>query len=189
MKRFKKIIRYTLLTLLILLCSGIIFRGFFYRQLFSYKSIGQRITYVATDKELLAFIDKETITFKPDNVKDIIEMSLKLTSARLEFIEAKNDIDPNKLIRTAHAHCIGYSAFFTTICNYLLYKYGFSTQWVSKPIIGKIYFCGINIHQFTNTAFFKDHDFNSIENMQTGEKYYTDPTLNDYFYIDYVTGK
>jgi hypothetical protein len=184
-----KIFKRTLLTILVLLFLGLLFRGWLYRQCFSYKTIGLRTEYSATNKVLTDYIDAKTIDCKPTNIKDIIKLSLKLTSDCLNFKEAKNDNDPNLLIKSQNAHCIGYSAFFSTTCNYLLSKYGFAKNWTSKPLIGQIYFFGINIHRFFNSAFYKDHDFNSIENNLTGEKYVVDPTINDYLNINLVTEK
>ena len=184
-----KFLKRTLLTILVLLLCGLLFRGWLYRQFFSYKTIGHRTEYNATDKQLLDYIDEKTKDDKPTDINDIIKISLRLTSDCLNFREAKNDNDPNKLIKSKNAHCIGYSAFFSTTCNYLLTKYGYSDSWTSKPLIGQIYFCGTNVHSYFNSAFFKDHDFNSIENKQTGEKYFVDPTVNDYFCINLVTEK
>ena len=35
--------------------------------------------------------------------------------------------------------------------------------------------------------FFKDHDFVTIENKETGEIFAVDPSVNDYLFIDFVT--
>lgn len=185
MKRFLK---WILVVVGVVLLCGVVFRGFIYRQLFHYQPIGQRTIYNATRPELIRFIDDATSSFKPEGVEHIVEKSLALTSERLQFRAARNDNDPDKLIRTTQAHCVGYSAFFSAVCNYLLEKYGYSESWSSKPLIGQIYVGQINIHQFASSSFFRDHDFNVIENHHTGERYYVDPTLRDYFYIDYVTG-
>jgi hypothetical protein len=164
-----------------------IFQKSLYKHLFSYKSIGHRTTYIATDIELTKYINNKTIYFKPAGINEIIKMSLQLTSDQLKFRVAKNENDPNILIKTKRAHCIGYSAFFSATCNYLLNKFGFAENWTSEPLIGQIYFCGTNVHQYFKSSFFKDHDFNSITNRKTGEKYFVDPTVNDYFFVDYVT--
>jgi hypothetical protein len=189
MKRINKFLKWTSITFFVLLLFGLLFRGSLYRLFFNYQIIGHRTTYVATNKELTDYIDNKTVSFKPSNINDIIEISLRLTSNRLTFREAKNDSDPNQLIRTKYAHCVGYSAFFSATCNYLLNKFGFADNWISEPLIGQINFCGTNIHQFFKSSFFKDHDFNRIINKKTGEVYFVDPTINDYLFIDYVKVK
>ncbi|UAY53502.1 hypothetical protein [Ferruginibacter albus] len=188
MKRWFKFLKWFSLSILFLLVCGLIFRGFLYRHFFFYKTISQRSTYSVSDKKLISYIDSASITFKPESIKDIIDFSLKLTAEKLQFKEAKNENDPNKLITSNNAHCVGYAAFFSAICNYLLQKFNFNEDWHSIPLVGQIYFCGINIHPFIHSSFYKDHDFDVIENKKTGEKYYTDPTINDYLKINYVTG-
>jgi hypothetical protein len=184
-----KILKVSLFVAISLISVAFLFRGFLYRQLVNYKSIEQRKTYAASNKALTDYIQEETTAFKPGNIKEIIKLSLKLTSQRLSYRKANNNIDPNNLIISKNAHCIGYSAFFTSTCNLLLRKYGLADKWNSRQLVGHIYFCGINIHTIFKSPFFKDHDFNIIENSETGEKYFVDPTLNDFLKINFVTSK
>lgn len=187
MKLIKKFLKWTAIIFCIVLFCGLVFRGSIYRLLFSYKVIGHRTTCIATNKELIDYIDSKTVAFKPNNIREIIKFSLQLTSDKLNFKQAKSNNNPNRLIRTKNVHCIGYPAFFSTTCNYLSDKFGFVDSWSSEPLIGQVYFYGINIHPFFNSSFFEDHDFNSIKNKETGEIYFVDPTVNDCFRIDYVT--
>lgn len=94
MKTFKRI----LWAILILTIVGFLFRGWIYRHVITYKSIGQRINYSATNNKLIDFIEKGANKNNDINVKDIIEQSLSLTSQQLNFTTCKNDNDPNKLI-------------------------------------------------------------------------------------------
>ena len=66
-------------------------------------------------------------------------------------------------------------------------KYNLDDTWTAKPQIGQLYLLGTNIHQYFNHPFLKDHDFVAIENKQTGQILAVDPTVNDYFYIDFIT--
>ncbi len=95
--------------------------------------------------------------------------------------------DPNKLIYSKAAHCVGYSTFFATTCNYLFKKYNLDKNWEAKHQIAQLYLFKTNVHQFFDTPFLKDHDIVIIENQKTGELFAVDPTLNDYFYIDYIS--
>jgi hypothetical protein len=156
-----KFIKRTLLTILIITTVGLLFRGWFYRHLVTYKSIGLRTNYLATDKKLTDYIDAN--------------------------IDKQTDIDPNKLIYSKTAHCVGYASFFATTCNYLFKKYNLSDNWTAKPQIGQLYFLGTNIHKYFKSSFFKDHDFVTIENKTTGKIYAVDPTLNDYLFIDFIS--
>jgi hypothetical protein len=170
----------------ILITAGILFRGWFYRQSVTYKSIGLRTNFSAKDKKLITYIEDSMDNKIDPTIEQIIELGLSLTSNRLNYTANKNDIDPNKLISSNTAHCVGYATFFATTCNYLLQKHHLSDRWSAKPQIGQIYFLGTNIHNYFNSPFFKDHDFVTIENKTTGEILAVDPTVNDYLFIDFI---
>lgn len=175
------------IVLLILTVVGIIFRGWFYRNLVHYKSVELRINYSITNNILTDYIEANTDEQTAPDIKQIIKHGLSITSKQLNFTDNKNDIDPNKLITSKTAHCVGYAVFFATTCNYLLNKYNLSDTWIAKPQVGQLYFLGTNINKYLNSPFFKDHDFVTIENKVTGEIYAVDPTLNDYLCIDFIT--
>lgn len=185
MKSIKRI----LLSFLILTTVVILFRGMFYRHFVTYKSVGLRTNYSAIDRKLTDFIDANTGKLTDYDVMQIIKHALSMTSNHLNFTTEKNEVDPNKLINSRKAHCVGYATFFSTISNYLFRKYNLQNTWKAKPQIGQLYFLGTNIHKIFNSTFFKDHDFVTIENIKTGEIIAVDPTLNDYLHIDFVTYK
>lgn len=182
-----KIIKRILLTLLVLTTVGILFRGWFYRHLVTYKSVGHRTNYSATDNKLVDYINVNTEEQTDPEIEQIIKLGLSITSDQLNFTANKNDTDPNKLMTSKTAHCVGYASFFATTCNHLLDKYNLADTWTAKPQIGQLYFLGTNIHKYFNSSFFKDHDFVTIENKTTGELYAVDPTVNDYLCIDFIT--
>jgi len=182
-----KFVKRTILIILILTVVGFLFRGWFYRHLVTYKSVGTRINYAATDYKFIAYIDASAENQTSPDIEQIIKLGLSITSKQLNFTNDKNDIDPNKLINSKTAHCVGYAAFFAATCNYLLDKYHLTDTWSAKPQIGQLYFLGTNIHKYFKSLFFKDHDFVTIENKKTGKVFAVDPTINDYFCIDFVT--
>ena len=182
-----KFIKRTLLIILILTTVGFLFRGWFYRHLVTYKSIGLRTNYSAKNKILTHYIDENSYKQTDHEIKQIIKLGLSITSSQFNFTADKNDTDPNKLITSKTAHCVGYATFFATTCNYLLDKYKLSDTWIAKPQVGELFFLGTNIHKYFNSTFFKDHDFVTIENKTTGEIVAVDPTVNDYLDIDFIT--
>ena len=182
-----KIIKRILLTILILTTVGILFRGWFYRHLITYKSVGHRTNYSATDNKLVDLINASANRQTDPDIEQIIKLGLSITSRQLNFTTNKNDTDPNKLITSKTAHCVGYASFFETTCNHLLKKYSLSDTWIAKPQIGQLYFLGTNIHKYFKSSLFKDHDFVTIENKTTGEIFAVDPTVNDYLLIDFIT--
>ena len=182
-----KIIKRTFIIILILTTVALLFRGRFYRYLVTYKSVGLRSSYLATEKKLTDYIDANTDELTDPDIEQIVKLGLSITSRQLAFTANKNDIDPNKLITSKTAHCVGYAAFFATTCNYLLKRYNLADRWIAKPQIGQLYFLGTNIHKYFKSAFFKDHDFVTIENKATGEIFAVDPTVNDYLFIEFIT--
>jgi len=187
-----KFIKRTLLIILIISTVGLLFRGWFYRHLVTYKSVKIRTNYLATNIKLTDYIDANTDNQTDPDIKQIIKLGLSITSRKLNFTVDKNYTDPNKLIISKTAHCVGYASFFATTCNYLLEKYNLSDTWTAKPQVGQLNFLGKNIHIyltkfFIDTNFIKDHDFVTIENKKTGEILAVDPTVNDYLRIDFIT--
>jgi len=182
-----KILKHIILIVIILTALGLLCRGWLYRHLVRYKSVGQRTCYLVTDKNLIDYIETSSCDLKKPFIKDIIELGLSITSQKINFSASKNDNDPNKLIKSETAHCVGYASFYATICNSLLKKYNLANKWTAKRQIGQLYFLGKNIHKYFNSSFFKDHDFVTIENNVTGEIFAVDPVVNDYLHIDFIT--
>ena len=184
-----KIFKYIFLTIIILIISAYISRGWVYRQFVTYKTVGERITYLATDKKLVDCIEKDVRNKKDLNNIEIIKLSLSITSKQLKFTTSKCDYNPNKLINSKKTNCMGYAAFYVTTCNYLLKKFNLADSWIAKQQIGQLYLLGNNVHKYTNNQFFKDHDFATIENKSTGEIIAVDPTINDYLNINLINYK
>ena len=153
----------------------------------TYKSVGLRPNYLAKDKNLIDYIEANTNEQTDPDIKQIVKLSLSITSKQLNFTFNNNDKDPNKLITSKTAHCIGYASFFATTCNYLLKKNNLDNRWTAKTQKGHLNFFGEDIHPYFTAPFLKDHDFVLIENKKTGEILAVDPTANDYLYIDFIT--
>jgi len=162
-------------------------RGFLFRELFSYKSRGERTNYWATDSKLIELIEKNIDKETEYEVPEIVQLTLSITSNHLAFTSGKNHKDPNNLVSSNTAHCVGYASFFATTCNYLLKKYNLNENWIAKPQIGQLYLFNTNIHEYFDASFFKDHDFVLVTNKESAEVISIDPSIHDYFLIDKVT--
>lgn len=182
-----KFTKRSFLSILILVTILCILRGWLYRNIVTYKSIGQRQVYLPRDKKLISSFEANVDDNKKIDIKGIIEFGLSSTAKHLHYSVNPKTNDPNKLIYTKTAHCVGYSSFFATTCNYLLKKYNLDKDWKAKPQIAQLFIFKTNIHQFFSSSFFKDHDIVLIENQSTGETFAVDPTMNDYLYIDYIS--
>ena len=181
-----KILKYILLFLLLMAIGACMCRGWLFRHAVVYRAVGLRANYAARDSSLIHYIDSNvSLTATPD-VAEIVEQAEILTSRRLEFTFGRNENDPNRLIHTPTANCIGYAAFFAGTCNYLLQKYHLS-EWLAQPRVGQLFLFDKNMHHYINDPFFKDHDFATVENMLTGDVLAVDPTVHDYLLIDGVS--
>ena len=181
-----KFIQRIILIILMLTTFGLVFRGWLYLHLVLYQSVGVRTNYMATDDKLINYIETSADEQPDLDIAQIIQLGLSITSKQLNFTATRNDIDPNKLVSSKAAHCVGYAAFFATTCNYLLEKYHLADRWNAQPQIGHLYFLGVNVHKYCSSSFFKDHDFVTIENRTTGEILAVDPTVNDYLDIGLI---
>jgi hypothetical protein len=185
MKTFKRII----LSVLLLIVVGFLFRGWFYYHFVSYRSIGERNQYSILNKDLTGYIESGIDRYTKPDIHQIVKLSLVLTSSHLNFTASKHHIDPNNLMKSGTAHCVGYANFFTTTCNYLILKNNLAHKWKATSHKGQLYLFDINLHNFLESPFLKDHDFVTIENKISGEVIAVDPSLNDYFHIDYINFK
>ncbi|MFT3793194.1 hypothetical protein [Flavobacterium sp.] len=167
-----------------LLLSVFICRGWLYRQLIDYRTIGQRNP-VAAGAGLQKMIDERAET-QTNDIDQIVSLSLSITAEHLHFSTAKCGTDPNALVQSKAAHCVGYAAFFTSCCNQLIHKNGLQGKWIAEHQKGQLYVLGFNIHRLSPSAFWKDHDFVLVKNQQTREVIAIDPTVDDYLMVDRV---
>lgn len=181
MKRFLKIIAILFLVL-------ILFRGIIYRSFVKYYEIGERIEIKITSKTLIKKI-KGASANKTMNSKVITEISNSITIEELSFTSRKTSNNPNELIDTKLANCIGYSAMFNSIANYLIDKNNLNGQVEVNHKIGQLDLLGINLNQIFNSPFFKNHDYNEIIDLNTGEHFFVDPSVSDYLGINKISSK
>lgn len=155
----------------------IVFRNFLFNYFFSYQVINERKNFK---------LEKSVSSEKSNNIEEIIHHQLNKTSSLLNFTFDKCDNEPNRLLKSKKANCIGYSAFLTASVNNELYFKGLNNEWIAKHKVGEIYFLRYNIHTLFKSKFFKDHDFVMLENKKTNETIAVDPVLHDYFRIDSI---
>lgn len=170
----------------ILLLVSICFRGFIFRTLFKYDDIGTRAEIELTDRIIIEHI--ETVSSDRNiDLNTIAEIATEITSNFLDFSTNKTSNNPNKLNNTGLANCIGYSALFNSIANYLIREHNLQDEIKSTHRIGQLYLFGINLHQFTKNPFYSDHDFNELINIKSTRTISIDPSVSDYFYINSVS--
>ncbi len=159
-----------------------------FRLLISYQPLDSRPPIHLTDFNLKRILDQKT-EGRDLNIDDIVELASELTTSHLSFTPDKASANPNELVTTKKANCVGYAAMFNSIASYLIKKEELQEQYSVQNKVGKLYILGFDLHQFSNTPFFKDHDFNLITNSTTGEKYGIDTSVSDYLGVDYIRVK
>lgn len=163
----------------------LLFRGSVYRSLINYRSIGQREAIIITNKELIKAIDIQAID-RDINLRTIAQIANDITCDQLSFTIGKASGNPNELVKSQQANCIGYAAMFSSIADYLVKANNLEKESAVTHEIGKLDLLGIDVHQFFNSSFFKDHDFNILRNLRTKETLAIDPSLSDYLKISSV---
>ena len=181
MKKALKIIGVSILIL-------ILFRGIIFRLVIKYNEIGSRPEIEITNSNLIEEIESNSENREID-LKEILEIADKITKEELKFTTNQASNNPNELMYTNQANCVGYSAMFNSITNYLIRKNKLQDEIEAEHKIGQLELFGINLHQFFESPFFRDHDFNEITNKKTGEKIFIDPSVSDYLRIKRVAKK
>lgn len=181
-----QILKRITLIIIILVTVAVVFRGCIFRHMVTYKSFGIREEYTITDPTFKNLVDGHVANQDLMDITDVINSSLSLTSKQLHFTASNNELDPNQLVTSRTAHCVGYTNFFATVCNSIIQKQNLSDEWKATARIGHLYLFGTDIHVYFKTSFFKDHDFVTLENKTSGEVLAVDPTLHDYSCIRLV---
>lgn len=167
---------YFLLFLFLLFLS----RHWMFEKTVSFHPISEQSTFQVTDDSFHQYL---TNTKTENEIEKAILEALDLTAVRLSFASQKTEVDPNLSFHGKRAHCVGYAAFFATACNFLLEKNGLADKWQAKHVRGKISFLGIDLHQFSDSPFFHDHDFNVVEKTESGERFIVDASVWDVLWV------
>jgi len=175
MKKALKIIGISLFLLFL-------FRGFGYRKIIHYSPIEERKITLLTNKKIITLLKSE-VKNKELNLQEIACITTKITSNHLTFTFQKATTNPNKITEKGKANCIGYAAFFSAIANHLIKEAKLQDRYQVKHLVGKINFLGVDLHQLFTNAFYKNHDYNVIEDKVTKKALLVDPSLDDYFYL------
>ena len=128
----------TLKVIGVLIILMILLRGFIYRMTVEYEKIGERPAIEIEDDKLIQMIDSISRD-KEIDLNEIVEISSLITRKNLRFTFDNADEDPNKLIHTRKGNCVGYSAMFNSIADYLLHSFELHTmyEWKIKNWIQK----------------------------------------------------
>ncbi len=186
-KKTKNRIRNIFVVLIVLCAALFFFRGGIYRSVVSYKDDGGRKNYKVKDRNLSVFIEENIPNGQGKDIESIIDLSQKITDQALDFSLDIKENDPNKTVLLKRANCVGYASFTAATGNYLINKYNLSEVWEARPVKGKLYLLGNDMHKKTKNKNFKDHDFVIFTNKISKKEICVDPTLFARFGIDRIS--
>lgn len=130
MKQTLKIIAISIVILLL-------FRGCIYRWLISYTKIGTRPEIKVNNRKLIDKIEAKSAN-KLIDTQEIIAIANRITTEELTFTISKASNDPNELINSKRANCVGYAALFNSIANYLIRTRKLEKEIEAKHKIGQL---------------------------------------------------
>jgi hypothetical protein len=176
------------------LCAFLL-RGRLFRHFFTYHAEKRFVLeYKIENPQLTDFILKHPEVYDR-NIEDIRHIALiaeKITADALYFSKESTVFNPNMVFSSGGAtNDAGYSAFYTTVCEYLIDYYGLKMLYDCRHIIGSCYFIKTNLTTFRTIRgrqpFTSEFHFNIIVNLKTGEVISVDPTLYDSYRISTVS--
>jgi len=149
----------------------------------SYKIIGYRDYNQKLDKKHLNYLNYQFGYAYDATEKDLLQFVLGITSVTLDFDTHKNPLqNPNAILDRKSGHCKMYSYVVASTYNQLAKLNKISGN--CRVAYGHVYLYGVNLHQFSNNPFLRDHDFNIIKDNRGVHA--VDAILNDYLWIDQI---
>jgi len=165
------------LATLAMLVFAFLFRGVLWQSVSSYEDVRHIPLQSLTNEKLKDKIRTET---KGMDEEKVISYCRKLTFDCLSFSMRRAEKDVNKMYPHGKTHCVGYAAFFASICGYAFLANSIDSE--IEHIRGRIHILGIDIHApFRNVASLKDHDYVTI--YVRGNNFRVDPSIEDALYL------
>ncbi len=177
----KRIFKIGLTTILLLF----LFRAWVYKTLVTYNEKSERSEIMLKDSLLIDKIESKS-NDKLLDIEEISNIAQEITTQELQFTATSVSSDPNEIYYSKKANCVGYSAMFNSIANHIIRKNNLQKEIEAKHKVATLEFLGTDIHQWLDSPFLKDHDYNEIVHKESNKKITIDPSVSDYFWIDRV---
>lgn len=173
---------YFLLALLFLL----LFRGAVFRLFVSYQPVGERTVLGLSDPDLRREISDWAAAHPAASATAQIAFSRRLTARHATFVMRSVSSQPDDVCASGQANCVGYARLFAASLEAVNDAIGQGRTLSPSVLIGELSLFGQSLHQLTDDPFWRDHDYNKVVNLKTGEVYFLDATLYDYSGIKWV---
>lgn len=161
-----------------------LFRGAICRWAVVYHPIGERHVPERTLKLAQTwFVESGGIFSDPDELAD---RALEFTDGRLVYRFSRTSNDPEQLLESHRAHCVGYSLFCASAIRTGLASSGLDRNWTVHARVAKLRVLGVDVHRYLPGTFFRDHDVVELRERSTGRTIWIDPSLHDFAGIDRI---
>lgn len=147
----------------------------------SYQVLWQRnLGFVVTNASLQQEIKDWLQENQEIDLDDLIDFLLDLTSEYLEFSFTQNNNNPDILITSKKANCIGYASFYASVFQFSIQQAQLQNRYQCQQVVGKIFYLGQDAHQFFDNPFFANHDFIIIQDLENHQTTVIDPSFYAY---------
>lgn len=164
----------------------VLFRGQLFRLCVGYVPVGERTILSVNNPELQGEIALWAAANPEASVKKRIVYSRKLTAKSASFVMRSASGQPDDVYHSKQANCVGYARLFAGILEEVNKELGEERSVSQAILIGELSLFGQSLHQLSNDPFWRDHDYNRVKDLETGEVYFLDVTLYDYFGVRWV---
>ncbi len=139
------------------------------------------------------------ILFHPDvlnrgitDLRQIAYVAEKITSDALAYSDTVKTINPNLTFKMGVANDVGYSAFYNTVCDYLLQRCNINTRYDCRHLVGQCFLKKTKVNDVRSNPrlgkrFPSEFHFNAIFEHGTGKTIALDPTLYEDYQIPEVS--
>ncbi len=170
-------------------------RGGLFRWLFTYKAEKRYVLeYKIEDAQLIKFILEHPEIYDRDlqDMRQVAIIAEKITADVLYFEKESTITNSNLIFKNGGAaNDAGYSAFYATVCEYLIDYYNLKKRFDCRHIVGSCFFRKTNLSTFQTLTgkrpFASEFHFNVIIDLKTGETITLDPSLYDGYRISTVS--
>lgn len=150
-----------------------------------YENIGQRSHAERLGNGMQAVVKELGPQTDDGNIHAAIRWVLGFVGSQLQFSTDALSSNPDIVLQTGKAHCVGYAKLFVAIFESGKENWDLA-EWRATVQIGKLKVAGMDVHTLFSSPFLKDHDYVRLENSRTKEIISVDPTLYDYAGIRYI---
>jgi hypothetical protein len=175
--------RYYFLVFILLL---LVFRGQLFRLCIHYEPVGERTILVVNNPDLQSEITGWATKNPTASVKSRIAFSRRLTAKSASFVMRSASGQPDDVYVSGEANCVGYARLFAGVLEEVNKAMGAERSVSQAVLIAELNLFGQSLHQLFNDPFWRDHDYNRVTDLETGEVYFLDVTLYDYLGVRWV---